>query len=107
MNKKEMKLIHQGAKIGKYLIHKKKNTRYCWQTQNYIGVYLDVDDMVTLLDRAGITIDDVGSGSGAYVLGRWNDVGDYTVDNCRFITKSENSQESARVQSDPQWRLPL
>ena len=107
MTKKELELIHQGAKIGKYLVHKNKNTRRCWQTNTPIFCFLSVDDMVHLLDEAGITIDDVGQESGKYVLGRWNDVGDYTVDNCRFITKSENSQESARVREDRQWRLHL
>jgi len=107
MNKKDLKLIHQGAKIGKYLVHKNKNTRRCWQTGGYIACFLEVDDVVQLLEDAGITIDDVGVGVGKYVLGRWNDLGDYTLDNCRFITKAENSQESARIQNSPQWSLHL
>ena len=105
-DEEKLKYIRQGAKIGKYVISKRKSV-WCWQTQQWYFADIDVDDIYTLLEEAKITIDDVGTGSDQYVLGRYSDVGGYRMGNCRFITKQENAQERARVQQNPQWELPF
>ena len=60
---------------------------------NPVSMHLTMDDLDTLLEKAGISIWDVGQGKGAYCLGRVNDLGDYAVGNCRFVTTEENNAE--------------
>ena len=57
--------------------------------------HLSYDDVDQLLTEAGITIQDVGMGAENYVLARYGDKGHYTMDNCRFILKGENTREWA------------
>lgn len=107
MKKQEkLDLILQGAKIGTYTQSKRK-ILWCWQTDSYYSSNLEVEDVYALLEEAGITIWDVGTGADQYVLGRYNDVGDYEIGNCRFITKKENAQERARRKESRQWELPF
>lgn len=54
---------------------------------------LSVDECLELLEDAGITIYDVGQKKGMYQLARYGDTGDYSKDNCRFITVQENINE--------------
>ena len=54
---------------------------------------LDLAGLETLLEQAGITMDDVGRGKGAYCLARKNDIGHYSLENARFITQEENGYE--------------
>jgi hypothetical protein len=45
--------------------------------------------------QAGIDAPDgIGTNTGQFVLGRVGDVGNYTVDSCRFITTTQNLQEA-------------
>ena len=60
---------------------------------NPVSMLLTLADLDYLLEEAGIDIWDVGRGNGAYCLARVNDLGDYAVDNCRFVTQEENSAE--------------
>lgn len=59
-----------------------------------IDFNLTYEDYMLLLEKAGITYLDVGLGSDAYCLARYNDEGDYSVNNCRFITNRENNKEA-------------
>jgi hypothetical protein len=76
-------------KIKKYTQSKRRNSK----RDRGIEFYLTEEDIVNLLDEAGITIWDVGLGKGAYCLGRYGDKGDYTLGNCRFITHQQNGLE--------------
>ena len=58
-----------------------------------VRMLLDSDRLDTLLEHAGITIEDVGRGKGAYCLARVDDIGDYQIGNARFVTQEENSSE--------------
>ena len=57
--------------------------------------HLSYDDVEQLLTEADIDIADVGQGAENYVLARYGDKGHYTMDNCRFILKGENTREWA------------
>ena len=50
--------------------------------------------MRNLLEEAGSSIGELGVGSDKYCLARNNDLGSYTVGNCRWITNRENLDES-------------
>lgn len=52
---------------------------------------LSFDDYVKLLNEAGITYLDVGNKG--YHLARYNDMGPYSIGNCRFIFYKENMKE--------------
>lgn len=54
---------------------------------------LTLEDYIHLMTVAGITPDKIGRSSGKYCLGRIGDVGDYTITNCRFITREANELE--------------
>ena len=60
---------------------------------NPIRFDLKAADIRHLLSEAGITIWDIGSGPQDYCLARDNDLGSYTIGNCRFITNRENHLE--------------
>lgn len=62
-----------------------------------IDFNLSFDEYSTLLSRAGITVDQIGQKHDQYCLGRFGDVGDYSLHNCRFITVAENNREAART----------
>ena len=86
--------------IKKYIANKKaqcKDTpkRDRKRDRNGIAVEwnLSEQEVYDLLEEAGITKDDIGPGKGKYCLARIKDLGDYEVDNARFITNEENSRE--------------
>jgi hypothetical protein len=56
-----------------------------------IGFHLTFDEFKFLLNEAGITADDLGNTG--YHLARYDDQGDYEIDNCRFIYYLENVRE--------------
>ena len=51
------------------------------------------EDVIRLLNEAGITPDDIGQHRGDYQLARYGDKGRYEYGNCRFITMEENLRE--------------
>ena len=75
-------------KVRDYVVKKKINCRH-----NVIGGSWDMtyDDVRDKLKEAGIGIDQVGKAG--YHLARYGDIGDYTVENCRFIHHTENLNE--------------
>ena len=50
-------------------------------------------DYCCLVRNAGLKSSDLGFTGKCYVLARYNDKGNYTVNNCRFITQYDNSKE--------------
>lgn len=55
--------------------------------------HLTFAEFAAKVNEAGITENEIGRGVHQYQLGRIGDVGDYTVDNCRFITHHQNRLE--------------
>lgn len=54
---------------------------------------LTFDEFCQLVDSAGLVSSQLGFTGDGYVLARYHDSGNYTVDNCRFILHSENVAE--------------
>ena len=75
--------------IHLYVIGKRSHCR----RKGHCKFLLSESDVKQLLDEAGITIYDLGRQAHEYHLGRYGDTGDYTMDNCRFITQRENVTE--------------
>lgn len=61
--------------------------------QEGLECLLTFDEYCQLVKRAGLKSSQLGFKGQKYVLARYNDEGDYTFDNCRFITQSENCRE--------------
>ena len=55
------------------------------------------EDVISLLNEAGITPDNIGVHRGQYHLSRYGDKGRYVYGNCRFITMEENLSERVAV----------
>ena len=64
---------------------------------NPIQFLLTGEDMISLCEEAGITPSQIGNKRDQYNLSRFGDSGHYTRDNCRFITKQENTLEKHRT----------
>lgn len=58
----------------------------------------------SLVDKAGLKSSDLGFSGKKYVLARYNDEGNYTYNNCRFITQSENMAEQKLSQKNIEQR---
>ena len=84
-------------KIQRYITRKrwKTNNKRVDKNGDPIRFDLKAADIRQLLEEAGITIWDVGTGSQGYCLARKNDVGSYDLTS-RFITNRENLQERRR-----------
>ena len=54
---------------------------------------LSYNEYCMLVKEAGLVSSQLGFSGDNFVLGRYNDQGDYIVGNCRFITQKENSDE--------------
>lgn len=54
---------------------------------------LTYDEYCQLVYDAGLKSSQLGYTGDGYVLGRFNDSGNYEMGNCRFITQKENSDE--------------
>ena len=107
MDKLETKLINEGAKIGRYIYNKEKDSRRCKWSGKMIQFKLSPSDIYSLLRESGITMSDIGVHSDSYVLGRDCDFGDYELGNCKFVTKAENSKEMHRVNEHGPQRMLL
>jgi hypothetical protein len=57
------------------------------------GSNLTFKQYLDKLVEMGLTPSNVGNDFGFYNLSRYNDVGCYSNDNCRFITREENLEE--------------
>ena len=58
-----------------------------------IEFFLTFEEFKYLMEKAGLTVDDLGFTGKNYVLARYNDSGPYSINNCRFITQYENYHE--------------
>ena len=106
MNKKELELIKEGARIGEYIYKKEKDSRrICRWSGKMIQFKLSPLDVYSLLEESGITMSDIGVERDSYVLGRDCDFGDYELGNCKFVTKSENSKEMHRLNKHGPQRI--
>jgi hypothetical protein len=69
---------------------------------------LTYKELTHLAEEAGIDGSQIGTAAESYCLARHDDLGDYTVDNCRFITQSQNSKErDPAYQKTPEHRKKL
>jgi len=78
------------------------------RTGHAIECLLSEEDILTLLDEAGITIWDIGIHADDYCLARNNDLGDYVMGNVRFITQRENYNEAwgfLSPEEQEEWRI--
>lgn len=71
----------------KYL-HKRVNA-----AKENIEFHLTLDEFRELVEEAGLLPSQLGYTGDNYVLARYNDQGDYSRYNCRFITQLENAHE--------------
>lgn len=83
----EYKLDDDGKLYHKY-INKCNNAK-----KENLRCLLTFSEFCELVDNAGLLSSDLGFSGKGYVLARYNDSGDYTYDNCRFITQKENVKE--------------
>ena len=65
-----------------------------------IECQLSYEDYMLLVTDAKLVSSQLGFTGEGYVLGRYNDSGPYSIDNCRFITQKENSDEKNRRLKD-------
>lgn len=83
-----MDIDDDGKLLQKYR-NKKVNAR-----KEGIEFDLAFKDLCILLANAGLKSSDWGFTAGHnFVLARYNDSGSYAIDNCRFITQTENNAE--------------
>ena len=82
-------------RTSKYIVEylAKKRSKIDRHTGEYVGCTLTEQDVYTLLDEAGITLDDIGKKAHEYQLARYDDTGPYEMGNCRFVTMRENMAE--------------
>jgi len=87
-------ITKEQKRIRKYLWAKKSQTKKrVDRNGDPIEFNLTIACVETLLEKAGITYDDVGSYRGMYCLTRINDIGPYNVENCRYRTNLQNHSE--------------
>ena len=80
-------LDDDGKLYNKYL-NKRNNAK-----KEGIECLLSYDEFCFLVEQAGLKSSDLGFSGKKYVLARYNDEGNYTINNCRFITHHENMME--------------
>lgn len=61
---------------------------------------LTFEEFFLLKEKAGLKTEDLGFTGKGYVLARYNDEGDYSFNNCRFITQSENAKERKQTEKN-------
>jgi hypothetical protein len=74
-------------------LHWKYYWKKCHAKERCIPFLLTFSQYSDLCIKAGITSEDIGRHTHQYQLARYGDVGSYSIDNCRFITKLENTRE--------------
>lgn len=75
--------------------YKRFNTHVNNADKRGLQSHLTFDAYMRKVQEAGITDpNQLGSYSGQFHLGRIGDVGDYSTNNCRFITSNQNHQEA-------------
>lgn len=87
-NKLNFENLNDDGKLYQKYCNKKINA-----SKENIGFYLTFDEYKQLMIEGGFKSSDLGFTGNNIVLARYEDSGDYTIDNCRFITQFENIQE--------------
>lgn len=87
-NKLNFENLDDDGKLYRKYYNKKVNA-----LKENIGFYLTFDEYRQLMIEGGFKSSDLGFTGNNIVLARYGDNGDYTIDNCRFITQLENVRE--------------
>lgn len=87
-NKLNFENLDDDGKLYRKYYNKKINA-----SKENIGFYLTFDEYKQLMIEGGFKSSDLGFTGNNIVLARYEDNGDYTIDNCRFVTQLENVQE--------------
>lgn len=87
-NKLNFENLNDDGKLYRKYYNKKINA-----LKENIGFYLTFDEYRQLMIEGGFKSSDLGFTGNNIVLARYGDNGDYTIDNCRFITQLENVRE--------------
>ena len=87
-NKLNFENLDDDGKLYRKYYNKKVNA-----SKENIGFYLTFDEYRQLMIEGGFKSSDLGFTGNNIVLARYGDNGDYTIDNCRFITQLENVRE--------------
>jgi len=77
--------------LYKYWKYKKNN--HVGKGKSEVKFLIGPTEMISLLEEAGISINDVGNGKGKYNLARHGDKGNYEYGNCRFVLQIDNLTE--------------
>ena len=80
--------LDDDGKLKQRWVNKKVNA-----LKEGIQCELTYDEYCSLVKQAGLVSSKLGFTGEKYVLARYNDIGNYTIDNCRFITQKENLEE--------------
>lgn len=82
------KLVDDDGKLYQRYLNKKVNA-----SKEGLSCMLSFEEYCKLVYEANIVSSQLGFTGEMYVLARYNDQGDYSYDNCRFITQKENISE--------------
>ena len=80
--------INDDNKLYRKYLNKKNNAK-----KENINFNLSYDEFVYLVKNANLLSSQLGFTGKNYVLARYNDTGDYSINNCRFISQRENIKE--------------
>lgn len=82
-------VVDDDGKLYQRYLNKKINA-----SKEGVQCLLTFEEFCSLVKQAGLTSSKLGfSGGQKYVLARFNDEGDYTFSNCRFVTQQQNATE--------------
>lgn len=88
ISKEEIDKLNDDGKLYQHYQNKIVNAK-----KNGIQCLLSYDEYCILVKNANLKSSQLGYNGQNYVLARYNDSGNYTFDNCRFITQYENIKE--------------
>ena len=89
-------LVDDDNKLYSKWLNKRNNAK-----QEGLTCELTYEEFCILAHKAGIKSSQIGFHSDAkYVLSRFNDIGNYTIDNCRFITQRQNWEEKHKSDAE-------
>ena len=78
--------VDDDGKLYSHYQNKKTNAK-----KENLEVRMSFEEYCELVHEAGLKSSQLGFKGDGYVLARYNDRGDYTKDNCRFITQIQNA----------------
>lgn len=84
----EIDELNDDGKLYRRWMNKKVNA-----TKEGLECELSYEEYCYLVKQAGLKSSQLGFKGEKYVLARYNDSGNYSIGNCRFITQYENTKE--------------